>query len=557
MPFTEITVEDRSERIWEPNERQADFIRLPWTIFEALYGGAAFGGKSEVLIMLPIVYKWYQNPRFHGIIFRRTFPELEESLIPRSKEYYEAVGATYNSQNHLWTFPSGATIRFSYMLRKDDARSHDTAEYNYVAFDELTHFDEFQYVYLTSRVRSSDPSLPALVRSASNPGNIGHRWVRKRFIEPSRGGYVKILDRKSGSFRMFIPARASDNVAGLKNDPTYVNRLWLLPEAERKAKLDGDWWAYLGTVFNEWRFEPGEGEPEYARHVIKPFEVPLWWPRVVAIDWGFRAMTWIGWCAISPDKRAYLYREYAQRGRKISEWASEFSGLTASHNETLQSIVIDPSARQQRGDPMTILQQFSEHSGYKYDTESKFGVLRLADNDRLSGKLALHEYLRWTPKPPRIIPKEGYNHELAQKIFRMYGEKQYYDYCSLFLPEEPESNLPKLQVFESCEEFITCIPAIEYDEEKDGNVEDIKEYDGDDPYDGGRYLVKEVDRFLETGEDAAKSRGRRDEVIKELQTSGDMTKFYRKMEKIDRDDDTGGSVKMYHKATRHSRRRPW
>src|SRR5512141_2808938 len=179
MPF--ITVEgdgvDRAFRKWEPNARQADFVKIPDSVFEAFYGGAAFGGRSELLLMLPILRRWHENPRFHGIIFRRTFPQLEESLIPRSKEYYESVGGEYNSQLHLWSFPSGATIRFSYMLRRDDARDHDTAEYNYVAFDELTHFEEFQYLYLTSRVRTSDASLPAIVRSASNPGNIGHGWV--------------------------------------------------------------------------------------------------------------------------------------------------------------------------------------------------------------------------------------------------------------------------------------------------------------------------------------------------------------------------------------------
>jgi hypothetical protein len=557
MPFVEVGP-DRVERLWEPNARQKEFIQIPFSIFEALYGGAAFGGKSELLVMLPIVYQWYKNPRFKGIIFRRTFPQLEESLIPRSKEYYEAVGGTYNSQQHLWTFPSGATIRFSYMLRKDDARSHDTAEYNYVAFDELTHFDEFQYVYITSRVRSSDPSLPAIVRSASNPGNVGHRWVRKRFIEPARKGYVKLFDRKAQSYRIFIPARATDNAAGIANDPGYINRLWLLPDAERKAKLDGDWWAYIGTVFNEWRSEHGEGEPDHALHVIKPFDIPLWWPRIVAIDWGYRAMTWIGWAAISPDQRAYLYREYAKRGKKVSEWASEFSAITAAHNETLTSIVIDPSAKQMRGDPMTILAQFAEHSGYKYDETGRFGQVRLADNDRISGKLALHEYLRWEAKPKRIVPKEGYNHELAQTIYRKYGEKAWNDYCMLFVPEAEETNIPKLQVFETCEEFCTCIPSIEYDEEKDGNVEDIKDFDGDDPYDGGRYLVKEIDRFLDTGEEAAKSRLVRDAVIREYQESGDMNRFYNRMAKVERDEMVNsGPVKMYHKRSRGSSRRPW
>lgn len=550
-----VTVNDRADKIWEPNPRQADFIKIPFSVFEALYGGAAFGGKSELLLMLPIVYKWYQNSKFHGIIFRRTFPQLEESLIPRSKEPYEAVGGTYNSQQHLWTFPSGATIRFSYMLRTEDARSHDTAEYNYVGFDELTHFDEFQYLYITSRIRSSDPSLPALVRSASNPGNIGHKWVRKRFIEPARAGYVILRDIASDTRRIFIPAKATDNAAGMKNDPTYINRLWLLPETERKAKLDGDWWAYVGEVFKEWRENPGINEPINACHVVAPFPIPVWWPKVVAVDWGFRAMTWIGWAAIAPNRRAYLYREYAHRGKKIAEWSSEFAAITAAHEEQIQSIVIDPSAKQQRGDPNSILAQFCEGSGFRYDAENRFGTVRLADNDRISGKMLMHEYLRWQPKPPRIVPKEGFDYDLGQRIRRLYGEKNYEDYVKLFLPEEPEDNIPKLQVFDTCREFIDCIPSIVYDEEKEGNVEDILEFDGDDPYDGGRYLLKEIDRILTSGEAAAKEREKLNKIVEQLVASGDQTRFYRQMERLEAETGGTGPIKQYHRARRGGFRR--
>ena len=80
-------------------------------------------------------------------------------------------------------------MQFGHAMHEKDIRNYDSAEYNFVAFDELTHFTRFQYEYLAfTRCRSSDPDLPAIVRSASNPGNIGHGWVRKRFIEPARAG---------------------------------------------------------------------------------------------------------------------------------------------------------------------------------------------------------------------------------------------------------------------------------------------------------------------------------------------------------------------------------
>jgi len=146
----------------------------------------------------------------------------------------------------------------------------------------------------------------------------------------------------------------------------------------------------------------------------------------------------------------------------------------------------------------------------------------------------------------RIVPKEGYDHELALRIRRIHGEKTYYDYCGLFLPEVPETNIPKLQVFDTCPEFTSCIPSIVYDEEKADNVEDILEFDGDDPYDGGRYLIKEIDRFLSSGEEAAKARQRLDGIISQFQTSNDQTSFYRKMEKLEAEGANMRPVQMYH-----------
>src|SRR6266404_3005923 len=125
------------ETIWKPEPKQADFISLPDTINEALFGGSAGGGKSETLLMLPLVREFHQHPRFKGIIFRRTYPELEREMIHRSHEFYRDTGARYNDQKHYWKFPSNALLQFGYAEHEKDVRNYDTAEYNYMAFDEL------------------------------------------------------------------------------------------------------------------------------------------------------------------------------------------------------------------------------------------------------------------------------------------------------------------------------------------------------------------------------------------------------------------------------------
>jgi hypothetical protein len=551
MPFQNI----EGSKVWEPNKRQTDFIRIPDQIFEAMYGGAAGGGKSEILLMLPIARGWYENSTFKGIIFRRTFPELEESLIPRSRNIYPLFGATYNDTKHRWTFPSGAWIQFSYMLRAEDARSHDTAEYNYIGFDELTAFEEFQYVFLTSRCRTSDSSLPAIIRSATNPGNVGHSWVRKRFVEPAKQGYTKIYDRVAKSYRIFIPAKLTDNHFLMQADPNYINRLQLLPIAERKAKLEGDWWTFTGQVFNEWRHERFAGEPVNALHLIDPFPLPAFWPRIAAIDWGHSAMTWIGWAAVAPNGQAFLYRQYGRKNQKIVDWSSDFVRL--SQGEIIDSVVIDPSARRKEGDQRSILQQFVEVLNPP-GQDARY-TISLADNDRVSGKMLVHEYLRWNQRPPRIVPKEGFNIETGARIFRIYGEKAYKEYASMFEPEKPETNIPKLQVFKDSrlyvdsdlDAFEDVIPLCVYDDVK---TEDVMEFDGDDPYDGGRYLVKEIHRWVEKSAVVSEDREKLNQVLQYLENSGDMTGFYRRMEKLDRaKNDYMKPVKMYHKAPRRRR----
>src|SRR5574340_522679 len=276
-----------------------------------------------MIVMLPIVRQFHLNPNYHGIVFRRTFPELEESLLMVASKWYPYFGAKYNDQKHTWTFPSGAVQRFSYMQKDDDARSHDTAQYHYIGFDELTHFTEFQYTYMISRIRRSTTELPCIIRSASNPGNVGHSWVRKRFVEPWRQGYKALYDSTSKTYRIFIPSKATDNPHIMEADPNYINRLRLLPLVEQKAKIDGDWWAYAGQVFDEFRAIKYADEPENALHVCPEFAIPAWWPKFIAVDWGYAALMVAYWFAVSPDGRLFVYREYSAEKTKISTWAAD------------------------------------------------------------------------------------------------------------------------------------------------------------------------------------------------------------------------------------------
>lgn len=522
-----------ASKFWKPFARQEEFLSLPDSIFEALYGGAAGGGKSESLLLLPIARGFYQHPKFKGIIFRRTYPELEKEIILRSLDWFPATGAKYNDEKKRWTFPSGAIMQFGHAEYEQDVRKYDTTEYNYMAFDELTSFTEFQYTYLTlSRCRTSTSDLPAIVRCGTNPGNVGHSWVRSRFIEAGPFGSI-LFDPVTKTKRIFIQSLCTDNP---HIDPGYVNRLAGLPEAERRAKRDGDWWFFAGQVFDDWRESPLSDEPKNACHVIPNFDPPIYWPRVLAVDWGFRALTIALWGAISPDLRLHVYREYSCKKEKISTWATEIGRL--NRDEPLVDSVICKSAYQDRGDEFTIAEKFEEFSGLS---------IRAADNDRVSGLLLMKEYIRWKEKPDRkLYPEEDYDSERATEILRKFGTPAYKQYLDSFdATASKETNLPKLQVHESCRELRKCIPLCVYSDTKEY---DIQEFEGDDPYDTCRYLIKSADFYMhETGK--MKFEQQRASIMAQRANKRDETLFYRQMQALERQ--TLQDVKPFRKLARH------
>lgn len=529
MPVAEI---GRYDKVWKPHKKQEEFIRLPFSFFEALYGGAVGGGKSELLYMLPIVYGFHKVPGFHGALFRETYPQLEASLILRAVPIYKLLGATYDAQKHVCTFPSGAIIRFSYLENDQDARDHDTNEYQYLGFDELTAFNEFRYTYLTSRVRSTIPGIPALVRSATNPGNIGHLWVRKRFVESAPQGGVRLYDSESDTSRIFIKALLTDNPHLLTKDPGYLKRLRLLPQSEQRAKIYGDWWVFAGQVFGEWR-DPFFGakfsdEPDNACHVIEDFTPPIWMPRVIACDWGYHpGKTWVGWGVATPDKRAVLYRERVWTKTNISVWGAEVKRLTQDEEQSVYKRVLDPSAWGKRGEDKTLAVQIAEATGVQWEK---------ADNDRIGGKNLMHEMLRWSPRPKSFVPPDGYNEETAFRILRNHGPEAFRDYTELFEPEPEETNLPKLQVTKSCEEFRKAIPACVYsDSQNNKKAEDVAEFLGDDPYDGGRYLIKAIDDFWNLSGKLAEKHGKLGEIVDRLEKTNDWNTYHRQMALYDKE----------------------
>lgn len=300
-----------SNIIWQPQSKQALFMSRPE--FEAFYGGAAGGGKTDCAVMEAL--RQVDHPKYRGLIVRKTYPQLSE-IIDRSIELYPRIfpGAKFNDSKHFWKFPSGAKVifkSFPYLRKKDDFQG---LPFQFIDVDELTHFLLEEYMYLMSRCRPRAAGQRSYVRAQGNPGGVGHGWVKGRFVtagEPYKriwesvdvGGKLLLRDR------VFIPATVFDNKILLQNDPNYIATLAMLPEAEKKALLYGDWDSFQGQVFMEWKHDSSHYKDRLWTHVIDPFKVPAEWRVWRCFDFGYSKPFSVGWYAVDYDGRLYRIRE--------------------------------------------------------------------------------------------------------------------------------------------------------------------------------------------------------------------------------------------------------
>lgn len=222
-----------------PHPRQMSFLAIEGG--EAMFGGAARGGKTEALLMAALQYA--EVPGYGALILRRSFRDLhlQGGIIPRSKEWLSSK-AKYSETHKRWTFPSGATLTFGYLDADDDVYQYQGTSFQYIGFDELTQFTEFSYRYMSSRLSPDKKvKVPLRLRSATNPGGVGHEWVYNRFINQ------KTKDPNA----IFVPSKLVDNpsVDALE----YTNSLSRLDPMTRAQLLEGDWSAFDGGRFRkEW-----------------------------------------------------------------------------------------------------------------------------------------------------------------------------------------------------------------------------------------------------------------------------------------------------------------
>ncbi|MBQ2663120.1 MAG: phage terminase large subunit [Clostridia bacterium] len=443
-----------SDVVWKPQPRQREFMSRGE--YEALYGGAAGGGKSDAMVVEAL--RQIHIPHYKAILFRKTFPEARE-LILKSQRIYPRVcpKAKYNGSEHCWTFPSGARIYFGSMPNATSYIRYQGLSFAFIGFDELTHFTRDEYEYLISRNRADGEGVRVYIRATANPGGIGHGWVKERFITSAPpntphkvktnvllpDGSVKEMTRN----RIFIPSSVFDNEALLKNDPNYLANLAMLPEAQKKALLYGDWDTFQGQVFTEWRNNPDGYETRNLTHVIKPFEIPKHWRRYRSFDFGYSRPFAVQWWAVDTDGKVYLYRQLygctdtpntgvKWEPRKIARAIREYEDKYEQGNTIIG--VADPSIwDESRGRDGTVITMMEREGVY----------FSKGKNDRLSGKMQVHYRLAFD-----------------------------------------DNGIPMMYVFDTCRQFIRTLPNLVY---STTHPEDIDTTQEDHDYDAMRYFLME------------------------------------------------------------------
>lgn len=316
----------------DPTEPQAVFLTLPHR--EALYGGAAGGGKSDALLMGALQFA--DEPGYAALILRRTYADLSlpGAIMDRAHQWLGGGPAHWNEIEKTYTFPSGATLTFGYLQHKNDVYRYQGAAFQFIAFDELTQFRESEYRYLFSRLRRGvSARVPLRMRAASNPGGVGHEWVFERFFV-----------RGSAEGRAFVPAKLTDNP--YLDQGEYEQSLAELDPITRQQLLDGLWVVDQSTrpfVRDWWR---GRNRFDVTDQAIVNRSVA----RVLSFDTGMKDKSSSAYSAATvgefgPDYRMYI--RHAWREKLIfPDLVDQIVAMVRHHDRDnkLRAVVIEDKA---------------------------------------------------------------------------------------------------------------------------------------------------------------------------------------------------------------------
>lgn len=430
---------------------------------EILYGGAAGGGKSHLMRVAAIIWCAMVSG-LQVYLFRRITKDLVKNHVEGTNGFRALLqpwikfnfASIVDKEIRFW---NGSKIYLCHCEHEKNMYDFDGAEIHVLLIDELTHFTEKIYRFLRGRVRAV--GLPELsdqlkglfprIICGTNPGNIGHLWVKKTFIDGCEPLEIRKMENEEGGMsRQFIPALLEDNPSMLQDDPTYEAKLQGLgSKALVEAKRYGNWDIIEGAYFDCWNKK---------RHVVKPFEIPKHWLKFMSFDWGSAKPFSVGWYTVS-DGHETKDGKFIPSGAviKYREWYGCKPGKTDEGIKMTVEQVSDGILKRQNGEKITYSIAdpaiFAEDGGPSMSSRfNKKGVyFRRAKNKRTS--------------------KEGVVGGWDQMRDRLNGEIVEWED-----EDTPIYGRPMIYFFSTCYDSIRTIPALQHDknnpEDLDTNMED-------------------------------------------------------------------------------------
>lgn len=487
---------EQIKKIFVPHPgKQVEFLAS--TVDEVFYGGARGGGKSFVLAGDAALKprKWHYEevngvkvfkvdrisidyPEYRALLIRRTYQDIVNNFKPITDGIYKEFGGTWVERQKAYVFKSGAKIHLVHCDTYADVQKYIGGNYHYLGIEEVNQFPERWIRELGGSVRSTNISLKPFKRYTSNPGGIGHLWLKRRFIDTCPPILGKLVENKrydieyreqitnkpykdsAGNTRLYIPATVFDNPSLYKGDPQYVNYLKSLDDVTKAMWLYGDWSIQSGQFFSEW---------DANIHVIpeKEFYLDKETMRIYrAMDYGTSNPFVCLFIAVDRNGNCTVFDEVVEAGVSVTPQTKmihkkmEKLGLT---EDNIYATIADPAYWIKNLE----LGEVSVSPAQIYMDNDILGMIR-GINDRIPGAALMRDYLR----------------------------------------KVDDDNMQPLRFTQNCKTTIETIPELIH---KDTNVEDVDTRGDDHTYDALRYFIMHIGRPHIKKESAKK--GWRDRVL--------------------------------------------
>ena len=421
------------------NAKQVQFLKS--TALYCGYGGARGGGKSHA-VRIDAVRGALKYPGIKILIVRRRYTDLQGNYVEPLNKILPSTIAEYNSQLHQYYFINGSTIKLGHFQSYGQAADeYQGQEFDWIFMDEATQFTEQEFRLLGGCLRGVN-NIPKKFRLTMNPGGVGHRWVKRLFIDRQfKTDCANPEENENPDDYEFIQALVTDNTALMKSNggKQYLAMLSSLPENIRNAHRYGDWDALGGNYFPEF---------QTATHVCEPFVIPSSWARYRAFDYGLDALA-VLWFAIAPNGRVYMYRELKKSGLIVSDAAQEILSNTGVNEKIVTTYAPDDIWSRQKDTGKTMAEVFLSNG---------VAIVK-ASRSRVQGWLQVKEFLA-----------------------------------------PMEDGKPKLMVFNTCQNFIDDIQSIQASD-KDPNDCATEPHDITHLPDACRYFCISRTMAAKSGED--------------------------------------------------------